>query len=77
MPEVLLDRQRPPASGDAGSATSTTPANDNEPEPLPVIQLNGYNPASVSVGATYTDLGAIITGPTAETRHINARNAYD
>jgi hypothetical protein len=29
----------------------------------PVLQVNGDNPAIVQVGATYTDLGATITGP--------------
>jgi hypothetical protein len=28
-----------------------------------VIRINGDNPAIVQVGATYTDLGATITGP--------------
>jgi hypothetical protein len=32
----------------------------------PVIQINGDNPAHVSVGATYQDLGATITGPKAD-----------
>jgi hypothetical protein len=53
----------PPASGDAGGATSSTSANDNEP---PVIHINGNNPATVTVGDTYADLGATIAGPTAD-----------
>ena len=28
-----------------------------------MLQVNGDNPATVQVGATYTDLGATITGP--------------
>ena len=32
----------------------------------PVIQINGANPATVSIGASYNDLGAAITGPTAD-----------
>jgi hypothetical protein len=32
----------------------------------PVISVNGNSPATVQVGSTYTDLGAIITGPTAD-----------
>jgi hypothetical protein len=31
-----------------------------------VLQVNGDNPANVHVGATYTDLGASITGPQAD-----------
>ena len=32
----------------------------------PVIQINGDNPAIIQVGASYTDLGATITGPQAD-----------
>jgi len=49
-----------PTWGDAGGATSSTPANDNQ---APVIDINGNNPATVSVGETYADLGAVITSP--------------
>jgi hypothetical protein len=31
-----------------------------------VLQVNGDNPAIIQVGATYTDLGAQITGPRAD-----------
>jgi hypothetical protein len=31
-----------------------------------VISINGANPATVQVGATYSDLGATITGPQAD-----------
>jgi hypothetical protein len=31
-----------------------------------VLQVNGDNPAVIQVGATYTDLGATITGPQAD-----------
>jgi Domain of unknown function (DUF5011) len=31
-----------------------------------VLQVNGDNPAIIQVGATYTDLGATITGPKAD-----------
>jgi hypothetical protein len=31
-----------------------------------VLQVNGDNPAIIQVGATYTDLGAQITGPKAD-----------
>ena len=37
------------------AASSTTP---------PIIQINGNNPAHIQVGASYNDLGAVITGPT-------------
>jgi hypothetical protein len=32
----------------------------------PVIAVNGGNPANVQIGATYSDLGAMITGPRAD-----------
>jgi hypothetical protein len=41
------------------SATST-------PDTPPIIQVNGDNPATINVGDTYNDLGAIITGPAAD-----------
>ena len=31
-----------------------------------MIQINGDNPAIIQVGASYTDLGATITGPQAD-----------
>ena len=45
----------PAGGGDSsGSATSTTP----------IISISGNNPATIDVGSMYSDLGAIITGPT-------------
>jgi len=41
------------------SSSLTTPATDTPP----VIAINGDNPATIQVGASYTDLGATITGP--------------
>jgi hypothetical protein len=32
----------------------------------PIITINGGNPATILVGSTYADLGATITGPTAD-----------
>ena len=32
----------------------------------PIIAINGGNPATIQVGSTYADLGATITGPTAD-----------
>jgi hypothetical protein len=56
----------------SSSGTSTTTQTTSQsgqgstpPEP-PQIQINGDNPATINVGATYTDLGAAITGPTAD-----------
>jgi len=47
----------PPSSGGTGSTTPNTP---------PVVQINGDNPATVAVGASYNDLGDTITGPQAD-----------
>jgi hypothetical protein len=48
-----------------GSSTPSlaNPTPDDATDIPPVIQINGDNPAIVQVGATYTDLGATITGP--------------
>lgn len=50
-----------PASGQ-GSGSSGAQATST-PDTPPVIQINGDNPATLEVGATYDDLGATITGP--------------
>ena len=43
-------------SGDPGNANSTPP----------MISINGANPATISTGTTYADLGATITAPKAD-----------
>jgi len=50
----------PPSSPDDSNSASTTPHTP------PVIEINGDNPAVIQVGASYTDLGATITGPQAD-----------
>ena len=50
-------RQRPHSPPSSATEATDTP---------PVIQINGENPAVIQVGATYTDLGATITGPQAD-----------
>jgi Chaperone of endosialidase len=54
--------QTPPPSS-SGAATSSSTDSSATP---PVMQVNGDNRAIIHVGATYNDLGAIITGPTAD-----------
>jgi Domain of unknown function (DUF5011) len=39
----------------------------------PTIQINGDNPAHVTVGATYQDLGATITGPTDADKNLGLK----
>ena len=50
------------ASAPASPSSSPSDATDTPP----VIQINGDNPAIIQVGASYTDLGATITGPQAD-----------
>jgi LysM repeat protein len=45
---------------------SPASSNANPASTLPVITVNGNNPAIVQVGDTYSDLGATITGPQAD-----------
>jgi hypothetical protein len=57
-----------PASANQSASAPASPSSSpsdatNTP---PVIQINGDNPAVIQVGATYTDLGATITGPQAD-----------
>jgi hypothetical protein len=54
------------AANQSSDNTSSNQDNDTStttPDTPPVIQVNGDNPAIISVGATYTDLGATVTGP--------------
>ncbi|MGD0762464.1 MAG: immunoglobulin-like domain-containing protein [Roseiarcus sp.] len=53
-------------SSAGGSATASSSATSNATDSPPVIQINGDNPAMVQVGASYSDLGATITGPQAD-----------
>jgi Chaperone of endosialidase/Domain of unknown function (DUF5011) len=48
------------ASGGSGASATSTPGTP------PVIQINGANPATITIGDTYNDLGATITGPAAD-----------
>ena len=55
-----------PASPSPSPSDATdTPDSTTSPQ-APVIQINGNDPAIIQVGATYTDLGATITGPQAD-----------
>jgi hypothetical protein len=57
----------PPSSQlGSSSATATASSSSDSSATPPVLQVNGDNPAIVQVGATYTDLGATITGPQAD-----------
>jgi hypothetical protein len=51
------------SSSSAPSDSSNDASPDNATDIPPVIQINGDNPAIIQIGATYTDLGAQITGP--------------
>jgi hypothetical protein len=48
------------ANTSAPANSASAPSSDTT---LPIITINGNNPAHVNVGDTYADLGAIITGP--------------
>ena len=54
---VLRGTTGTPAQNDASVSAPTEP---------PVIQINGSNPAVIQMGASYSDLGATITGPQAD-----------
>jgi hypothetical protein len=56
-----------PGAGLSQGAPTTSPAAvASATSGPPIIALNGDNPATVNVGATYADLGATITQPTAD-----------
>jgi hypothetical protein len=58
-------RDASPQNPSLDLTNSGNPDNANSPSPAepPLIQINGENPAHVSVGATYQDLGATIVAP--------------
>jgi len=51
----------------ASSSTNLQDASTTNSATPPVIHINGNNPATIAVGSTYADLGAVITGPAADT----------
>ena len=60
--DALLAAASQPDSASPFAPTALSSATDTPP----VIQINGDNPAIIQVGASYTDLGATITGPQAD-----------
>jgi len=61
-----LDAMLAAASQSTSASASPSPSTSAATDTPPVIQINGDNPAIIQVGATYTDLGATITGPQAD-----------
>jgi hypothetical protein len=55
-----------PSVSVTSSASSTPPVSVTSSATPPVIHINGDTPAIIQVGDSYTDLGATITGPTAD-----------
>jgi hypothetical protein len=50
--------------GSSGSASGAVATASDVASTPPIIDINGDNPAYITVGDTYSDLGAVITGPT-------------
>jgi hypothetical protein len=59
---LLASANNQSASVSASPSSSTAIATGTPP----IIAINGDNPAIIQVGASYTDLGATITGPQAD-----------
>jgi hypothetical protein len=62
LASVLSQAATSGVANPSSNSSSTTGPTDTPP----VIQINGDNPATIQVGASYTDLGAIISGPQAD-----------
>jgi Chaperone of endosialidase/Domain of unknown function (DUF5011) len=60
--QAMVAAANQPATAPASPSSSPSDASDTPP----VIAINGDNPAVIQVGASYTDLGATITGPLAD-----------
>jgi hypothetical protein len=54
------------SSGADGSSSGSSASSGAASDTVPIIQINGDNPAIVQIGDTYNDLGATIAGPTAD-----------
>ena len=54
----------------AGGAEDDTSTSTSSTSAAPTISVNGSNPATIAVGATYADLGATITGPTEADKNL-------
>ena len=54
------------ANQSASALASPSPSASTATDSPPVIAINGDNPAIVDAGASYSDLGATITGPQAD-----------
>jgi hypothetical protein len=52
--------------GASGASSDSAAADASASSTPPVIEVTGNNPAIINVGDTYSDLGAKITGPTAD-----------
>ncbi len=55
-----------------GQVSSPTPSDSSTATPAtpPTIAIIGNDPANIDIGATYSDLGAAITGPTSADRNL-------
>jgi Domain of unknown function (DUF5011) len=54
------------ASGSGAHVEAPAAVPEGGTDGPPIIAINGGNPATISVGATYVDLGVTITGPQAD-----------
>ncbi|OGG70479.1 hypothetical protein A3F27_03645 [Candidatus Kaiserbacteria bacterium RIFCSPHIGHO2_12_FULL_53_13] len=57
-------------NSNASSSPSTADSQPSTASSVPIISINGNNPANLTVGDVYGDLGAIITGPTTEDTNL-------
>jgi hypothetical protein len=65
-PPLSLNQEPQHSDGNTGNIRLFLPIpRSTTPDTPPAIQINGDNPAIVQVGASYTHLGATITGPKA------------
>ena len=76
---AVISEVTPPADGTVTTPSVTTTENQTSVPPTaststpagPTLQVLGENPARVAVGDTYSDLGASITGPTAQDLNLS------
>jgi len=61
----------------AGAASAAAADNGEATSTVPMISIQGANPATIQVGTTYADLGALITGPTTADTNLGIHTFLD
>ena len=65
------------AAASSTPSESESPSSPSSPLGPPVLEVQGNNPATIQVGDSYNDLGALITGPTQAEMNLGIQVVVD